>query len=60
MDFPVEDHQRLHDVLVNCKGRVMVSYNFCPFILNLYKEFYIFYTTRPTVCPRRQTACMRN
>lgn len=47
VDFPVEDHQRLHDVLVNCKGRVMVSYNFCPFILNLYKEFYIFYTTRP-------------
>lgn len=25
----------------------MVSYNYCPFILDLYKEFYIFYTTRP-------------
>ena len=25
----------------------MVSYNFCPFIMELYKEFYIFYTKRP-------------
>ena len=25
----------------------MVSYNYCPFIVELYKEFYIFYTTRP-------------
>ena len=47
VEFPEKDHQRLHDVLVKCKGRVMVSYNFCPFILKLYKEFYIFYTTRP-------------
>ena len=45
--FPKEDHQRLHDALLECKGYVMVSYNYCPFILELYKEFYIFYTTRP-------------
>ena len=25
----------------------MVSYNFCPFICELYKDFYIFYTKRP-------------
>ena len=46
MEFSKEDHQRLHDVLLTCKGRVMVSYNCCPYILELYKEFYIFYTTR--------------
>ena len=45
--FPKEDHQRLHDALVGCSGYVMASYNYCPFILDLYKEFYIFYTTRP-------------
>ena len=47
VEFPKEDHYRLHDVLLKCKGHVMVSYNYCPFILDLYKEFYIFYTTRP-------------
>ena len=25
----------------------MVSYNYCPFICELYKDFYIFYTRRP-------------
>ena len=47
VEFPKEDHYRLHDVLLKCKGHVMVSYNYCSFILDLYKEFYIFYTTRP-------------
>lgn len=47
VEFPKEDHYRLHDVLLKCKGYVMVSYNYCSFILDLYKEFYIFYTTRP-------------
>ena len=46
VEFSREDHQRLHDVLLTCKGRVMVSYNCCPYVLELYKEFYIFYTTR--------------
>jgi len=47
VEFPKEDHQRLHDVLMECEGFVMLSYNYCPFICELYKEFYIFYTTRP-------------
>lgn len=25
----------------------MVSYNYCPFICELYQDFYIFHTTRP-------------
>ena len=45
--FPKEDHRRLHDVLLQCRGHVMVSYNCCPYILELYKEFYIFLTIRP-------------
>ena len=47
MDFPKADHKRLHDTLLDCRGYVMVSYNYCPFISELYKEFYIFRTTRP-------------
>ena len=33
--FPKEDHQRLHDALLECQGYVMVSYNYCPFIVDL-------------------------
>ncbi len=47
VEFPREDHVRLHDALTHCKGLVMVSYNYCPFICELYQDFYIFYTTRP-------------
>ena len=45
--FPKENHQRLHDVLLNCQGYVMVSYNYCEYISELYQEFYIFRTVRP-------------
>ena len=45
--FPKVDHQRLHDTLLNCRGYVMVSYNYCPYISELYKEFFIFRTVRP-------------
>ena len=33
--FPKENHQRLHDVLLNCQGYVMVSYNYCDYISEL-------------------------
>ncbi len=45
--FPKTDHIRLHDTLAKCKGLVMVSYNYCDFICGLYRDFYIFHTTRP-------------
>ncbi len=45
--FPEADHIRLHDTLARCKGLVMVSYNYCPFICGLYQDFYIFHTKRP-------------
>lgn len=47
VEFPKDDHIRLHDALARCEGLVMVSYNYCPFICGLYQDFYIFYTTRP-------------
>ena len=45
--FTREDHQRLRDVLKRSLGYVMVSYNYSSEIIELYKDFYIFYTTRP-------------
>ena len=45
--FPKENHQRLHDTLLNSQGYVMVSYNYCPYICELYQEFYIFRVVRP-------------
>ncbi len=37
----------------------MVSYNYCPFIVDLYKEFYIFYTTRPNSMSQKPEANTR-
>ena len=56
--FPKEDHQRLHDALLECQGLVMVSYNYCPFIVDLYKEFSST-PHAPTVCPRKPEANTR-
>ena len=53
VEFPKTDHIRLHDALTRCKGFVMVSYNFCPFICELYKDFFIFRTTRPNSMSQR-------
>ena len=47
MEFTEKDHRRLHDVLLSCEGYVMVSYNDCEYIRELYREFFIFRTTRP-------------
>lgn len=47
VEFSKQDHLRLHRLLTQCRGYVMVSYNFCPYICELYKEFYIFRVTRP-------------
>ena len=45
--FTREDHLRLHEVLSQRKGYVMVSYNCCEFIRELYQDFFIFHTKRP-------------
>lgn len=47
VEFSQPDHIRLHDALTRCKGYVMVSYNYCSFICELYRDFYIFRTKRP-------------
>ena len=45
--FGEDDHIRLRDTVLHAQGCVMVSYNYCPQVMELYREnFYIFYTTR--------------
>ena len=39
--FRYRDHARLHRVLKQCKGAVIVSYNDCRYIRFLYDDFYI-------------------
>lgn len=54
--FGKEDHIRLHDCLAKAEGFVMVSYNNAPEIVELYKDFYIFYTTRANSMSRTEGA----
>lgn len=44
--FRKEDHARLRDVLADCKGKWMVSYNDCDFIRDLYEGYTITAVTR--------------
>ncbi len=52
--FKYDDHVRLRDTLVNAKGYVMVSYNNHEIIKDLYKDFYIYYTTRPNSMSKKE------
>ena len=54
VDFGIPDHYRLHEVALNAKGYVMISYNDCPFIRDLYKEFFIFRVIRPNSMSQKQ------
>lgn len=46
IDFSKEDHERLYHCLKNIKGRFVLSYNDCPYIRKLYKEYEIMDFTR--------------
>lgn len=52
--FPKADHIRLHDTLAKAQGYVMVSYNNSAEIVELYQDFYIFYTTRANSMSRKE------
>lgn len=39
--FNEDDHIKLRDILLNIKGKFILSYNDCEFIRNLYSDFYI-------------------
>lgn len=52
--FALADHYRLHDLAVSATGYVMISYNDCPFIRDLYKEFFIFRTVRPNSMSQKE------
>ena len=47
VEFPRSDHQRIHDVLAAHSGFVMVSYNHCAYIRELYDDFSIYEAERP-------------
>ncbi len=46
VEFTKEDHVRLRDTLANIQGKFLLSYNDCPYIRELYKDFYIEATER--------------
>ena len=46
VEFTKEDHVRLRDTLANIQGKFLLSYNDCPYIRELYKDFYIEATKR--------------
>ena len=54
--FTHDDHIRLHEVMAKRKGYVMVSYNCCEFILELYQDFFIFQTERSNSLSHSQGA----
>ena len=41
VDFSIEDHQRLRNLLGTIQGRFLLSYNDCAYIRELYKDFHI-------------------
>ncbi|WP_294475363.1 DNA adenine methylase [uncultured Intestinimonas sp.] len=50
------DHARLHHVLRQCQGYAAVSYNDCPYIRSLYKDFYILAFRRQEPLAQREGA----
>ncbi len=54
--FPKENHERLRDTLKLAEGYVMVSYNNAPEVRELYKDFYIYLTTRPHSMSKKEGA----
>ena len=45
--FTEQDHIRLHDALRDCDGSVVVSYNDCEYVRELYRDFFILAFSRP-------------
>ena len=54
--FGTDDHKRLRDLLRTIKGRFLLSYNDCPEIRELYKDFRIFDFTRTHSMAQRYEA----
>ena len=54
VEFPLKDHQRLHDVLIGSEGHFIVSYNYQEYICDLYQDgCCIFRTSRPNSMSQR-------
>lgn len=58
--FPRDNHIRLRDRLVTCHGKVILSYNNCPFVWELYRDrFYIFSLVRENPLAQSKAATYR-
>lgn len=53
VEFRKEDHERLKNTLAGIKGKFLLSYNDCPYIRELYHDFYI------ESCERKNNMAMR-
>jgi len=58
-EFGKRDHVRLFHVLKACKGYVVVSYNDCPYIRNLYKDFFIITLQRDNPMAKKKKSVYR-
>lgn len=54
--FTEKDHRRLHAALAECVGHVVVSYNYCDFVRDLYQDFYILRFERQNGMAQRKGA----
>ena len=59
VEFPRSDHQRLHDALAKHKGFVVVSYNSCDYIRELYEDFFIHEVERPNSQSKKENSIYR-
>jgi DNA adenine methylase len=58
--FPRENHIHLRDRLTSCRGKVILSYNNCPFVWDLYRDrFYIFSLIRENPLAQAKAATYR-
>lgn len=55
-EFTKRDHVRLYHALRGCVGFAVVSYNDCPYIRNLYKDFFILAFRRDNPMAKRKGA----
>ena len=53
VSFELRDHCRLRELVGECRGYAALSYNDCPFIRELYRDFWMFSASRPNSMANR-------
>ncbi len=54
--FPPSNHERLHEIARQCKGRIVISYVDCDYIRDLYQDFFILAFERPNTMAHEEGA----